>query len=186
MLMEQRRIIFTQRDQILDQPQVSELIRSMVNQAAEGLAEKLCQLRRTQPQRFDAFWQEQAQLWQLQQHQQSVLKDNDPKAMKQVIAGLLQEQIQQKEQADPQSLPLLEKRIVLAVIDRQWNDHVDSMNRLREGIYLRSYAQIKPEDAYREEGYQRFANMMANITDQVVLSLIHLSIQQQEKTEDQP
>ena len=185
-LMEQRRIIFTQRDQILDQPQVSELIRSMVNQAAEGLAEKLCQLRRTQLQRFDAFWQEQAQLWQLQQHQQSVLKDNDPKAMKQVIAGLLQEQIQQKEQADPQSLPLLEKRIVLAVIDRQWNDHVDSMNRLREGIYLRSYAQIKPEDAYREEGYQRFANMMANITDQVVLSLIHLSIQQQEKTEDQP
>ena len=92
----QNRQTLTQRDQILDQPQVSELIRSMVNQAAEGLAEKLCQLRRTQPQRFDAFWQEQAQLWQLQQHQQSVLKDNDPKAMKQVIAGLLQEQIQQK------------------------------------------------------------------------------------------
>ncbi|MFR9254536.1 MAG: hypothetical protein ACLVJ6_02855 [Merdibacter sp.] len=33
------------------------------------------------------------------------------------------------------------------MIDHQWNDHVDSMNCLREGIYLRSYAQIKPEDA---------------------------------------
>ena len=64
--------------------------------------------------------------------------------------------------------------ILLSVIDHQWNDHVDSMNRLREGIYLRSYAQIKPEDAYRQEGFERFTNMMANITDQAVLTLLHI------------
>ena len=90
------------------------------------------------------------------------------------IGVLKQKQHQRKKAEAPLQIAQLEKMILLSVIDHQWNDHVDSMNRLREGIYLRSYAQIKPEDAYRQEGFERFTNMMANITDQAVLTLLHI------------
>ena len=98
----------------------------------------------------------------------------DEKTLNALLTEEFQKQHQRKKAEAPLQIAQLEKMILLSVIDHQWNDHVDSMNRLREGIYLRSYAQIKPEDAYRQEGFERFTNMMANITDQAVLTLLHI------------
>ena len=61
-----------------------------------------------------------------------------------------------------------EKTIVLKNMDRNWIDHIDSMDKLRSGIYLRSYAQSQPLQAYVEEGYAMFEDMMENIAREVV------------------
>ncbi|MGN1343736.1 MAG: preprotein translocase subunit SecA, partial [Traorella sp.] len=61
-----------------------------------------------------------------------------------------------------------EKTIVLKNMDRNWIDHIDSMDKLRSGIYLRSYAQNQPLQAYVEEGYAMFEEMMENIAREVV------------------
>ena len=61
-----------------------------------------------------------------------------------------------------------EKTIVLKNMDRNWIDHIDSMDKLRSGIYLRSYAQSQPLQAYVEEGYAMFEEMMENIAREVV------------------
>jgi preprotein translocase subunit SecA len=57
------------------------------------------------------------------------------------------------------------------VLDNQWMDHVDNMDRLKKGIFLRQYASIKPIDAYKGESIERFENMMDNITEQTVYTL---------------
>lgn len=68
----------------------------------------------------------------------------------------------------------MEKVIFLRTLDHEWIQHVDAMEHLKVSIHLRGYAQIKPEDAYKEEGYERFGNMMSNIREQTVMALMNL------------
>ena len=58
------------------------------------------------------------------------------------------------------------KSLLLIIMDRQWIEHIDNMSRFQKGVYLRQYAQIKPLDAFKEEAYIRFENMMNNIVEQ--------------------
>ncbi|MSA69620.1 preprotein translocase subunit SecA [Holdemania massiliensis] len=173
-LMEQRRIIFGQRDQILMQQDLSELVASLMDQAAASLAASLLRAKHANPAQADAVVQEVEKTWLLDEIRPELKQAKDEKTLKALLAEEFQKQHQRKKAEAPLQIAQLEKMILLSVIDHQWNDHVDSMNRLREGIYLRSYAQIKPEDAYRQEGFERFTNMMANITDQAVLTLLHI------------
>ena len=65
-------------------------------------------------------------------------------------------------------IPRLSNAIILQVIDRAWINQIDVMSKLRDSIYLRGYAQNNPLQAYVEEGYQLFDDMMSNISKEVV------------------
>ena len=79
----------------------------------------------------------------------------------------------------------MEKIIFLRTLDREWIQHVDAMEHLKVSIHLRGYAQIKPEDAYKEEGYERFGNMMSNIREQTVMALMNLRKPEEEHADIQ-
>jgi preprotein translocase subunit SecA len=70
-----------------------------------------------------------------------------------------------------------EKNIVLTIVDRSWQEHIDTMSKLREGIHLRSYAQSKPLQAYVEEGYQLFEDMMNTIASEVLNFCMRMRIE---------
>lgn len=74
-----------------------------------------------------------------------------------------------------QVLPV-EKTIVLRTIDRAWVNHIDIMSKLRDGIHLRSYAQNNPLQAYVEEGFELFEEMMNTISRDVVIFCNNLKI----------
>ena len=75
----------------------------------------------------------------------------------------------------------VEKTMVLRLMDRAWQNHIDVMSKLREGIHLRSYAQNNPLEAYIEEGYQLFEEMMNTISNDVVTFCNNLKIVLKEK-----
>ena len=79
-----------------------------------------------------------------------------------------------------QILPL-ERTMVLRLMDRAWQNQIDVMSKLREGIHLRSYAQNNPLQAYVEEGYELFENMMNTISSDVVTFCNNLKIVIKEK-----
>ena len=146
------------------QQDLSELVASLMDQAAASLAASLLRAKHANPAQADAVLQEAEKTWLLDEIRPELEQAKDEKTLKALLAEEFQKQHQRKKAEAPLQIAQLEKMILLSVIDHQWNDHVDSMNRLREGIYLRSYAQIKPEDAYRQEGFERFTNMMACCT----------------------
>ncbi len=74
-----------------------------------------------------------------------------------------------------------EKNIVLKTMDRNWIDHIDTMDKLRSGIHLRSYAQTQPLQAYVEEGYAMFEEMMEQIAREVVFYANKMNIQVRER-----
>ena len=71
----------------------------------------------------------------------------------------------------------VEKDVVLQMIDRSWVDHIDAMSKLREGIHLRSYAQEKPLQAYVEEGFEMFEEMLGNIAEDIVEFFVKVNIE---------
>ncbi len=75
----------------------------------------------------------------------------------------------------------VEQTMVLRLMDRAWQNHIDVMSKLREGIHLRSYAQNNPLQAYVEEGYELFENMMNTISSDVVTFCNNLKIVIKEK-----
>jgi preprotein translocase subunit SecA len=75
----------------------------------------------------------------------------------------------------------VEKTLVLRIIDRAWVEHIDTMSKLREGIHLRSYAQNNPLQAYVEEGFALFEDMLARVSNETVLYCLNLNIEKKEK-----
>jgi len=74
-----------------------------------------------------------------------------------------------------------EKDVVLTIVDRSWQEHIDTMSKLREGIHLRSYAQDKPLQAYVQEGYVLFEDMMNRIAMEVLNFCLRMRIEIKEK-----
>ena len=70
-----------------------------------------------------------------------------------------------------------EREMSLRTIDRAWVDHIDTMSKLRDGIGLRSYAQNNPLQAYVTEGYQLFETMMQNIAHDIVAYCMNLKVE---------
>lgn len=71
-----------------------------------------------------------------------------------------------------------EKAISLRVIDTYWMEHINTMSHLREGIYLRGYAQENPLRAYKSEGYELFDELLAKIDQQTSVYLLKAEVRQ--------
>lgn len=70
-----------------------------------------------------------------------------------------------------------EKTIILRNMDRNWIEHIDIMDKLRNGIHLRSYAQNNPLQAYIQEGYEMFEEMQARIAREVVFFALKVQVE---------
>ena len=72
---------------------------------------------------------------------------------------------------EPSAVKSLERYIILNAIDRLWQEHLYAMDALREGVYLRGYAQKDPLIEYKTEAYDMFVELMANIKSEVLHNL---------------
>jgi preprotein translocase subunit SecA len=66
----------------------------------------------------------------------------------------------------------IEKVIALKTIDLAWREHIDTMDKFRSGVGLRSYAQSNPIQAYVKEGFEMFEEMMSNIATDIARTYI--------------
>ncbi len=86
----------------------------------------------------------------------------------------------------PDGTPLmreLERVIMLRVVDEYWMDHIDAMDDLRRGIGLRGYGNVKPVDAYKQEGFDMFEQMIAGIRAEVVRRIFVIRVRREEPVE---
>lgn len=75
----------------------------------------------------------------------------------------------------------LERKILLANVDRRWMDHIDEMEELKGGIYLRSYGQQDPVVAFRMESYDMFDEMSASICEGTVTGMLTVQLRMNEE-----
>lgn len=74
------------------------------------------------------------------------------------------------------------KRVILPVLDRNWREHIDDMQGLRQGIHLQSYAQTDPLQLYQKEGYSRFERLNRRINEEILITAMHTTFGIQRRT----
>lgn len=74
----------------------------------------------------------------------------------------------------------LERKVLLHNVDKRWMDHIDAMEELKRGIYLRSYAQQDPVIAFRMESYDMFDEMTSLIREGTVITLLTFRLKSEE------
>ena len=77
----------------------------------------------------------------------------------------------------------LERVIMLRVVDEYWMDYIDAMSELKRGIGLRGYGAVKPIDAYKQEGFDMFENMVQGIREETVRRLFTVRIRREQSIE---
>ena len=86
----------------------------------------------------------------------------------------------------PELMRTAEKHILLHVLDRQWKDHLLSLDHLRHGIGLRAYAQRDPLNEYKREAFELFDELLAQVRAETTMLLSHLEIRAMEPEQMMP
>lgn len=176
---QQRQVLYTERYKVLSGADLSETITSMmedvINQVVDSFAGGS---------KFAEDWDvdgltQYAQQNILPQLTFSVtdLAGLDLDEIKALILDKTKEQYAQKEQdLGSEKMRLLERTVMLKIIDSKWMDHIDNMDQLRNGIGLRAYAQKNPLLEYKNEAFDAFQSMIYSMKEDVVRYMLRVKI----------
>ena len=182
-----RSIIYSRRDKILDNQNMHEDIKEMVQNQISALVQSEF-TKQSQKDNFDVkeiikkvnefLWMEAIDD-KIELDDVSNIKDWEELA-KYIWNIAIDELEKMKDQAISQeSFFDLEKRVVLSSIDELWMRHIDSMSKLRDEVAFEWYAQRNPLVVYKEKAFQKFDNLINEIEYKVVKSMF--SIRQNEQ-----
>ncbi len=181
---QQREIIYGQRRKVLDGEDISAQLRGMLKESVEAAVNTF--LAGEVPDDWD--------FGGLRRHYQGLLCSKDDfryttaelgELDKQQVTDLLLERgnkiLDAKEQKYGSPIMReLERVCLLRNVDTKWMDHIDAMDQLRQGIYLRSYGQRDPVVEYRFEGFEMFDAMVESIREDSVRMLLTIEIREQQ------
>ena len=182
-LRQQRETIYDQRDYILEHQDVHELIREMFDRVIEKLVRSHVEIKNRQEEvNVEGLLSALA----ANHFGDITLSEEDikGKSVDEVVSHAKQlawDSYEAKIEPFKAHGLSLEKNIVLSIVDRSWQEHIDTMSKLREGIHLRSYAQNKPLQAYIAEGYELFEDMLQSISQEGVSVCIRMKVEGRSK-----
>ena len=164
---EQREIIYSEREKVLNGDNMRDAIVKMITDVVENEVDTY--IGDNQPSsEWDLAGLNQSIL-EIMPIKLSLTKDeilNLSKAeFKQTLKAAAVKLYEDKEAEfpEPEQIREIERIVLLKVIDRKWMDHIDDMDQLKQGIGLMAYGQKDPVVEYKMQGYERFENMILNI-----------------------
>ena len=182
-LRQQRETIYNQRDYILEHQDVNELIKEMFGRVIENLVRTHVEVKNhAEEVNVEGFLNALTamQFTDISLDEAS-LKGKSVAEVIEMAKDLAWNSYEAKIEPFKQHSLSLEKNIVLSIVDRSWQEHIDTMSKLREGIHLRSYAQNKPLQAYVAEGYELFEDMLNRISQEVVGFCLRMRVEVRKK-----
>ena len=100
------------------------------------------------------------------------------------VIETMEEEYRRKEQeVGEETLRQIEKHLMLQILDRHWKDHLASMDHLRQGIHLRGYAQKNPKQEYKKEAFELFQAMLNQIQHELIRVLHNFEVRRDDEVE---
>ncbi len=188
-LRKQREIMYKKRDNILFAENIHEMIVEFFNQAGVALAKKSVDPNATDHSVSGTILKQQLEPRFLSEGtiKPAAYDESPVDEVGEDITILMWKRYQakRKEWGD-EVAGQVERHFSLRCIDRNWTNHIDTMDKLREAIHLRSYANTNPLQDYVNEGYKLFGDMMDMISIEVVLNLLNAQVQVKKPDEETP
>ncbi|MDR3492024.1 MAG: preprotein translocase subunit SecA [Gammaproteobacteria bacterium] len=185
---EQRKVIYSQRDELLTSDDISDTINSIQQRVLDSAINIFIP-----PQTLEEQWDIpglEAQLekdFNLHLPIASWLESDGTlheETLRKKIHEIHKEIYQKKEdQAGASVMRQFEKAVMLQTLDLQWREHLAAMDYLRQGIHLRGYAQKNPKQEYKRESFELFVDMLDRINYEVISTLSKFEVKAEEDVE---
>ncbi|MDT8409496.1 MAG: preprotein translocase subunit SecA, partial [Wenzhouxiangellaceae bacterium] len=170
---DQRRVIYAQRNELMEADDVHDYIEEMRAEVFDDLISRYIP-----PESIEEMWDPEGLEKALEGEfgidapiRQWLSADDDlaEEGLRKRIMERVEAHFQAKEeQTGHDVMRQFEKAVMLNVLDQQWKEHLASMDYLRRGIHLRGFAQKKPQQEYKREGFEMFTDMLANMRTEVM------------------
>ena len=187
-LRKQREIMYAERNEVLENEVVTDIIQDMIGDAVDKTM---------------AFITENLEAHSEKEETEEIIKSlnekflglkpitdseysdvmSDDEIRELVLHRINLELAEKRQLLGDETMNSFERYILLNAIDDRWTDHIDQMDQLRKGIFLRSYGQIDPLREYKTEGYQMFEDMIDDIQVEVVTNLMRIRVERHEEIE---
>lgn len=185
---EQRKVIYQQRNELLESMDISETIDAM----REGVMHNIIS-EYIAPQSMEEQWDVPGLEKALTAEFQLILpltqlleqnKQLDETGLRDRVVQAAQQQYQAKvEQVEAEMMHGYERIIMLQSVDTHWREHLAALDHLRQGIHLRGYAQKNPKQEYKREAFELFSGMLESIKRDVTLTLMNVRIRNEQDIE---
>jgi preprotein translocase subunit SecA len=186
---DQRKVIYQQRNELLESSDISETIASIRNDVLAAAAQEFIPPDTVEEQ------------WDLEGAQKKLAAEFfldapvaewarsdeslDSEAIaRRVIEAAAKSYAAKFEPIDREVLHNYERAVMLQSIDQHWREHLAALDYLRQGIHLRGYAQKQPKQEYKREAFELFGAMLDSIKREVTRHLMAVQVRSQQEVEE--
>ncbi|WON77695.1 preprotein translocase subunit SecA [Serratia sp. UGAL515B_01] len=185
---DQRRAIYSQRNELLDVSDVSETIASIREDVFKSTIDSYIP-----PQSLEEMWDVQGLEERLKNDFDLDMPiaqwlDKEPELHEETLRERIletanTEYLRKEEVVGADMMRNFEKGVMLQTLDSLWKEHLAAMDYLRQGIHLRGYAQKDPKQEYKRESFNMFANMLESLKYEVISVLSKVQVRMPEEVE---
>ncbi|CAI2100857.1 MULTISPECIES: preprotein translocase subunit SecA [Serratia] len=185
---DQRRAIYSQRNELLDVSDVSETINSIREDVFKTTIDSYIP-----PQSLEEMWDVQGLEERLKNDFDLDMPiaewlDKEPELHEEtlrerIMAKAKEDYLRKEEVVGAEMMRNFEKGVMLQTLDSLWKEHLAAMDYLRQGIHLRGYAQKDPKQEYKRESFNMFATMLESLKYEVISVLSKVQVRMPEEVE---
>jgi preprotein translocase subunit SecA len=188
---DQRQVIYQQRNELMEADDISEMIRGLRDEVVNNVT-----LEYIPPQSIEEQWDisglEQALLTEFNSNQpiRRWLETDDTLTEESLRRRILDQIVSEYDAKEAQwrdqnvDIRVVEKQVMLQILDQRWKEHLATMDHLRQGIHLRAYAQKQPKQEYKREAFELFQELLYAIKRDVIRLLSRVQIERPESLEE--
>jgi preprotein translocase subunit SecA len=179
---DQRKVVYEQRDEIMDAERVDDVVHDMRHDAINALVGAACPPN-SYPEQWDVdgLKEKLASVLGMEVPLDDWLQEEavEPDLIEERVAALADEQMaaKQAESGDESIWRQVEKSILLDRLDYHWKEHLATLDALRQVVFLRAYAQKQPINEYKQEAFGLFEGMLETIREDVTRVLMTSRLQ---------
>ncbi|HWF14605.1 MAG TPA: preprotein translocase subunit SecA [Acidimicrobiales bacterium] len=184
---QQRKVIYERRLQIIDGDDLEEHTEDLLAGAAEKLVAENC------PTEFEEDWDLKALVDALTQYYPTKFTVEDlsqAATTEDLVESIVEEALEYYEQhaeampGGAETMRQIERDVYLQIMDGRWRDHLSEMDNLKDGIHLRWTVQADPLNAWQQEGYNMFGQLLEVIDNDYLRYILHVEAVQPAASEE--
>jgi preprotein translocase subunit SecA len=185
---DQRRVIYAQRNELMESEDIKDTIDSIREEVFDNLISRF-----VPPGSIDEMWDTPGLERALEGEfgievpiQRWLEEDEDlaEEGLRKKVMDAVEAHYRAKEeQVGASVMRQFEKALMLSVLDQQWKEHLAGMDYLRRSVQLRSFAQKKPQQEYKREGFEMFTEMLDNMKHDVMRGLARVRVRSEDDVE---
>ncbi|HMA52325.1 MAG TPA: preprotein translocase subunit SecA [Magnetospirillaceae bacterium] len=177
---DQRKVIYEQRKELMSATDVGQEIADMRHEVVEDLVLR-CIPERAYPEQWDVagLHEESLRIFNLDVPAEDWAKEEgiESRAILERMTDLTDRKMAEKvANYGPDIVRMVEKSLLLQILDQSWKDHLLTLDHLRQGIGLRAYGQRDPLNEYKREAFNLFEEMLGQLREKVTTVLSHLEL----------